>query len=236
MNREQVLQVLSILKAAYPHSFQNLGKRDVDALVTLWERQFADEDPQMVSAAVDSLIATRTVGYSPNPGEVKAELHRLRNQDELSVDDAWAELTKACRNGLYGYREEFEKLSPMTQQVVCVPEEIRNLAMVDEDVFQTVIFSNFRKSYMAAQERAKHESMLPANVREMVSGVADQMSIEQPKPPTLMPAKLDPMIRAVKPVQLEPQAREPVYQPPDPEEWERRRASALELVNQKEPN
>lgn len=236
MNREEVLQALSILKAAYPHSFQKLGKRDADALVALWERQFAEEDPQAVGAAIDSLIATRTVGYSPTIGEIKEQLHRLRNQDQLSEAEAWAQVTQACSNGLYGYREEFEKLSPLVQETVGAPEVIRDWARESVDVFQSVIASNFRKSYAAAKERAKHASMLPANVREILNDVADHLSIEQPKPPALMPAKLDPMIRAVKPVQLEPQAREPVYQPPDPEEWERRRAAALELMNQKEPN
>ena len=229
MNREQVLQMLSILKAAYPHSFQKLGKRDADSLVALWERQFSEEEPQAVSAAIDSLIATRPVGYSPTIGEIKEQLHRLRNQDQLSEVDAWVMVERACRNGIHHAQEEYDRLPPDVQQAVGGPEQIRAWAMMDTETVNSVVASNFRKSYAAAQERAKHVSMLPANVREMLSGVADQMIIEKPKiAPALMPAKLEPMTKQAKPLpaQQEPE-RAKDYKPPTQDEWERRREAAM---------
>lgn len=233
MNREQVLQMLSILKAAYPHSFQKLGKRDADALVALWERQFSEEDPQAVSDAIDSLIATRTVGYSPTIGEIKEQIHQLRNQDQLSEVDAWALFERACRNGLHHAQEEFDRLPPVVQRATGGPEQIKACAGMDSKTVNSVIASNFRKSYAAAQEREKHDAMLPANVREMLSDVSERLSIEPPKAPALMPAKLEPITRAAQPPQAERPKREPVYRPPDPEEFERRRTAAMELLKQK---
>lgn len=238
MNREQVLQMLSILKAAYPHSFQKLGMRDADALVALWERQFAEEDPQAVSAAIDSLIATRTVGFSPTIGEIKEQLYRLRNQEQLSVDDAWASVEHACRNGLYHAQEEFDKLRPAVQCAVGGPEQIKAWARIDPETLNSVIASNFRKSYAAAQERAKHAAALPANVREMLSAVSEHLIIERPEAPALMPAKLEPMRQADLPKQAAQPRKTTTYHPPTPEEWEKRRSAAMELLRhngQKEP-
>ena len=228
MSREEVLQMLSILKAAYPHSFQKLGKRDAESLANLWERQFADEDPRAVSAAIDSLIATRTVGYSPTIGEIKEQLHRLRNQDQLSEVDAWVLVERACRNGLHHAQEEFDKLPPDVQAAVGGPEQLTAWARMDSETVNSVIASNFRKSYATAQERAKHNAMLPPNVRAMLSEVADQMSIDQPKAPALIPAKLEPMKRqAILPPAEPTPERVSEYKPPAPDEWERRRKEAL---------
>jgi len=231
MSREEVLQMLSILKAAYPHSFQKLGKRDAESLANLWERQFADEDPRAVSAAIDSLIATRTVGYSPTIGEIKEQLHRLRNQDQLSEVDAWVLVERACRNGLHHAQEEFDKLPPDVQAAVGGPEQLTAWARMDSETVNSVIASNFRKSYTTAQERAKHNAMLPPNVREMLSGVADQMRIEKPKAaPALMPTKLEPMKRQT--AALPEPARVEEYKPKDPEDFERRREAAMrQLIN-----
>lgn len=221
--------MLSILKAAYPHSFQKMGKRDAETMTALWERQFAEEDPLAVSAAIDSLIATRTVGYSPTIGEIKEQLHRIRNQHQLSEVDAWVLVERACRNGIHHAREEYDRLPPDVQQAVGGPEQIRAWAMMDSETVNSVVASNFRKSYAAAQERAKHVSMLPADVREMLSGIANQMMIEKPETaPALMPAKLEPMTKQAKtlPAQQEPErARD--YKPPTQDEWERRREAAM---------
>ena len=97
MTREETLQVLSILKAAYPHSYRNMTRLDAEAAVNLWHRQFENEDAAAVSMAVDALIATRKEGYSPTVGEVKEQLHRVRTEDSLLSDaEAWGLVEKAC--------------------------------------------------------------------------------------------------------------------------------------------
>lgn len=231
MNREQVIQILSTLKAAFPHSFQKMCRSDVEAMINLWLRQFANEDAKIMSAAVDSLIATRTVGYSPTVGEIKEQIHRLRVGEQPSEADAWALVERACRNGLYHSEEEFERLPPEVQRAVGSPEQLRAWAQMDSETVNSVIASNFRKSYAAAQERAKHAAALPANVREMLSAVSEHLIMEQSEAPVLMPAKLEPMKRAAIPIQLAQSKKVPTYHPPGPEEWEKRRSTALERMN-----
>ena len=177
MTREDTVKLLSLLKAAYPHSFKDMTKADAEAMLILWQRMFAGDDPALVSAAVDALISSRTVGYSPTPGEVKEQMQRLRKTNELDELSAWALVSKACRNGLYGYREEFAKLPQEVQDAVGAAEQLRAWAMMDTDTVESVVASNFQRNYRASRERQKELEKLPTNVREMLAGLADQLMI-----------------------------------------------------------
>ena len=179
MNNSEIKQILSILRAAYPHSFKDLTRADAETMIALWERQFAEEDARTVTAAVESLISCRTAGYTPTIGEVKEQIHKLRTTEELDAASAWAMVAKACRNGIYGYRKEFEKLPPMVQAAVGAPEQLREWAMMDAEVVQSVIASNFQKTYRITQQRQKELTMLPAEVRRMITGTADRLALNE---------------------------------------------------------
>ncbi len=169
MDKTETLKILSVLKAAYPHSYKGMSQRDADAMVNLWAVMFANEPYEAVNAAVYALISTRTVGYSPTVGEVKEKLQSLRNVAALSEQDAWALVSKACSNGLYGYKKEFERLPPEVQKAVGAPEQLKEWAQVDVETFQTVIASNFMRTYRANAARQKELAMLPLEVRQIVA-------------------------------------------------------------------
>lgn len=181
MNTDETLAVLAVLKAAYPHSFKGMKEADGWAMVNLWQMQFADVPAQEVTAAVNALIATRTAGYSPTIGEVKVKLHSLRSVECLSEQEAWSLVSKACRNGLYGYKQEFEKLPPEVQRAVGAPEQLREWAGMDADTVQSVVASNFMRNYRTTQARQKEVAMLPESVREMIGGIAEGMKMLPPE-------------------------------------------------------
>jgi hypothetical protein len=172
MSREEVLAALAVLKAAFPHSFKGMKEADAYALVNLWCRQFEKDDASLVNAALEALISTRTAGYTPTIGEVKAQMQRLQIPNEPTENEAWALVAKACTNGIYGYEKEFKKLPEVVQQAVGRPEQLREWAMVDTETLQTVIASNFMRSYRAAAERRKEYAMLPESVRWLHAGQA----------------------------------------------------------------
>ena len=95
-------------------------------------------------------------------------------------------MAKACSNGIYGYREEFDKLPPTLQKAVGTPQTLHDWAVVDSADFQTVIQSNFLRSYRAALEAQKEIDKYPPKLREMIRAAG---AIEQketvPELPTL---------------------------------------------------
>ena len=177
MTKQEVNEMLAILKAAYPHSFKDMTKADAQAMLNLWARMFEADSRMEVSAAVDALIASRTVGYSPTIGEIKEQMQRLRKHDDLDESAAWALVSKACQNGLYGYREEFAKLPPDVQAAVGQPEQLKQWAMMDADTVESVVASNFQRNYRTRQNRKKEQEKLPPSVREMLSGVSERIAL-----------------------------------------------------------
>lgn len=234
MTKQDTAKVLAILKAVYPHSFKDMTERDTATLLNLWQRIFAEDDASEVSAAVDALIASRTTGFSPTPGEVKEQLYKLKTVDKFDDISAWALVSKACQNGLYGYKTEFEKLPEAVQKAVGAPEQLKAWAMMDADTVESVVASNFMKNYRAIQQREKDLAMLPPSVKDLLADtaekmkLADQKQIEAPKKEKLLPLPLEPMITAhheeQKPVPTD-------YKTPDEDTWEKRREQAMQKLN-----
>lgn len=177
MTREETTEILAVLKAAYPDSFKTLQMRDGLAMIELWQTMFADEPYDAVKAAVMALIATRKVGYSPTVGEVKEHLQSLRETARFSEQEAWSMVSKACRNGLYGYREEFAKLPPEVQSAVGAPEQLRTWAAMDTETLESVVASNFMRSFRGTSARRREFEMLPGEIQKLISGIANNMKM-----------------------------------------------------------
>lgn len=177
MSIEETLMILAVLKAAYPHAFKGMTRKDGEAMAHLWQRQFEAETYIEVDAAVNALISTRTAGYSPTIGEVKEQIQRIRKNNDLDELAAWALVSKACCNGIYGYREEFAKLPPDVQRAVGTPEQLKEWAQMDVETVQSVVASNFQRSYRTTVARRKDFDKLPASVQDVVKQISGNMKM-----------------------------------------------------------
>lgn len=170
MTTEEIRTVLAVLKTAYPSSFKDLSDNDVRETVKLWKVMFEHEDVALVNAAVVALISSRTVGYTPAIGEICQKLRELKAPDFMNDQDAWSLVSRACRNGFYGYQEEFDRLPPDVQKAVGRPEQLHEWALIDSDTLETVVSSNFRKTYKTVLQRKEDLLRIPDSVRERLYG------------------------------------------------------------------
>ena len=177
MNKKETAALMAVLQASYPGFYKDFEENERAAIVNLWHEMFAEDSYGEVSAAVKALISTRVEGYPPTIGAVKDKLAMLKNVGSLDEDAAWALVSKACANGIYGYRKEFDKLPEEVRDVVGAAEVIREWAMMDVETFQSVIASNFKKSYRAKAVKRRQMDMLPGDIRRSISAVADRMKM-----------------------------------------------------------
>lgn len=177
MDRQQTGTILSVLKAAYPHAFRDMSRTDGEAMLNLWTMMFTEESYEEVNAAVGALISTRKEGYSPTIGEVKEQIRKLHNRNDLDDSAAWVLVSRACRNSSYHSREEFAKLPPDVQRAVGSPEQLKQWAAMDAETVESVVASNFKRSYRVQAERAAEVSKLPPQIRQMIGGYADSMKM-----------------------------------------------------------
>ncbi len=179
MNRAEAAKILAVLRVSYPHSFKNFSAEDVNAAVNLWAEMFAEDSYEAVSVAVKAMIATRQEGYSPTIGEVKESLRKVRKQEVLDESAAWALVSKACENGFYGYKKEFEKLPPPVQRAVGHAEQLREWAKMDSSTFQSVVGSNFKRTYKTMCERQRQEELMPESIKQLLGKVAGENGLLQ---------------------------------------------------------
>lgn len=178
MNRNDVIALMAVLKTAYPSYYKQVSRDEALAAINLWSEMFADDDPAIVSAATKALIASRTEGFPPTIGAVKAKMHDIANPDAMTEDEAWRIIAKALRNGIYGSREEFDKLPAELRKIVHDPAQLKEWAKMDEETVQSVVVSNFRRSYRVTATRRKELDMLPQDVRAAISSTVGRMRLE----------------------------------------------------------
>ena len=166
MNTRETQGILAMIKAAYPNFYRDMPRADLVAAVNLWQKQFSEYNVSVVKTALHALIATRKEGYPPTIGAVKEQIAKLTAPQQLSEAEAWALVSRAARNGTYGYQQEFEKLPPEIQRVVGRAEQLRAWAMMEADEVESVVASNFMRAFRTAAAREREELLLPQVVRE----------------------------------------------------------------------
>lgn len=176
MNKKDIKGLLALLQTEYPQSFNSLTEKQMDAKVNLWAEMLADYDGMIVMAAVKTLMSERRE-FAPTIGEIQTRVREITSANDMSEGEAWSLVSKACANGLYGYKEEYAKLPPEIQRAVGSAEQLREWAIVDTETLQSVIASNFMRSYKVAKKREAFMASLPEGVREMLTEAAGKLAL-----------------------------------------------------------
>lgn len=173
MDREETLEIMAVLQAAYPAYYRGQGEEDAKAAVNLWHKMFADDPYPVVSAAVEAHIASDTKGYPPHIGAIRDKITKLTQPEELSEMEAWAMVRKALSNSGYHAQQEFDKLPEVLQRVVGSPSMLHQWALMDNSDVETVVQSNFMRSYKVRAASAKEYLALPAEVKAFMRQIAE---------------------------------------------------------------
>ena len=177
MDRDNVIKMLGILKMAYPNAYKDITKDDANAIIALYQRQFAGYDEKLVMVAVEELIGTNT--FPPTIADIKQKIYNLTNQETLPTD-LWASLKKAISNSAYNSVEEFEKLPAECKMFVKNPSQLKELSQNNSEINNTVVKGQFFKQIEIIQSRIKEEKqMLPETrrIREMALSVGQDVNL-----------------------------------------------------------
>ena len=169
MNYEETLAIMGVLKAAYPQYYRDMKRSDAESVVSLWAEMFKDEPVNVVAVAVKAYIASDTNGFPPHIGAIKNEIAKIKAPKSMTEQEAWLLVKNATRNGLYGSAEEFEKLPPICKKLVGSPSQLREWATMDSDTLNSVVASNFQRSYKVMEKREKERLALPSDVRDIMA-------------------------------------------------------------------
>lgn len=177
MTLQETATIMDILTAAYPHFYGGKNAPDVRSTLSLWASVFADDDVRLVAAAVKAIIVADTREFPPTIAHVKEQMRKMIQSEAMTEAEAWFLISQATKNGIYGSKEEFEKLPPQLQKLVGSAEQLRVWAMMDSDTLHSVVSSNFQRSYKVIVQREQMEAKLPRDVLRLVSGMSERMAL-----------------------------------------------------------
>lgn len=179
MNITETMQIMAVLELAYPQFYAKKTNEEKKNAVKLWTEMFADEPGEVVAMAVKALIKTRVSDWPPSIGAINEKIMQITQPKEMTELEAWESVAKAIRNSAYNSGEEFAKLPEVVQRLVGTPAQLREWAVMDSDTINSVVASNFQRSYKA---RAKHEReylALPTAVKGFMNALADKMDMQK---------------------------------------------------------
>lgn len=164
MTREQVGKLLMTIQAYYP----NYNPPDKEITLNAWYIMLAEYPEELVLQALRACIATNTSGFAPDIGQIMSKIQTISQPQELDGMTAWGLVSKALRNGAYGAVEEFNKLPPLVRQAVGMPGNLKNWATADYQTIETVIQSNFLRTYETVVKRANEIKRMPDNIKSLI--------------------------------------------------------------------
>ena len=179
MTATQVAEIMDILHAAYPAFYRTTTERDDKMAVKLWASMFADDNPALVVSAVKALIACDTKGYPPHIGAVKDYMGKLTQPDEMTGQEAWSIIHKAICNSGYDSAKEYAKLPTVLQRLVGSANQLRDWSMMDSDTVNSVVASNFMKSYRDKSRQEREYLALPQDVKSAIGQITERMTMPQ---------------------------------------------------------
>lgn len=168
MTREDTIKILSVLRGAYPAFYRDITKQEAESTIALWESMFDEEPYEIVAAAVKAFISGDGKGFPPAIGQIKERIRQITQPEGMTELEAWRYVSKALRNSTYGSKEEFAKLPHEVQAVVHDPGQLRQWALAQTDEVESVIASNFMRSFRAKQKAAKEYMALPTSVKQLM--------------------------------------------------------------------
>lgn len=185
MTKKEMAEIITIMQSNYPDDFRGMSDKAMNAKINLWFMQFRDDEYMEVLAAVMAHIATDTNRFMPPVGVIKAKLTEIRLPEEMTPQEAWALVDKATRNSTWNSGEEFAKLPPVVQRLVGSPMQLQEWAAMDTSTLQSVVASNFQRSYKVRAAKEREFLALPSAVQQTMTQIADRMKMpELPTAPT----------------------------------------------------
>lgn len=179
MNREETKEILKVLRVGYPNFYKELKKSEADEIIDLWSAMFAAEPVIVVIEAVKSLMCT--LKFPPTIADVKEKIALITQPQTMTEMESWGLVQKAICNSNYHAQEHFDNLPTLIKKIIGSPNQLREWAVMEAETVNSVVQSNFMRSYKAVSAQEKEMSMLPESTKQMIAGLADKMALTDGK-------------------------------------------------------
>jgi len=177
MNIQETTAILRILKLTYPQFYKGMSLSDATETIELWTMMFENDNAKIVTEAVKSMIVT--LKYPPTIADIKEKISIIMDPDTMSELEAWGKVRSAI--SYYNAKDNFDKLEPFLQKLVGSANQLREWGMMDAEIINSVIQSNFMRSYKFKLKQDKEYKALPSSTKNLISELSEKMKMLENK-------------------------------------------------------
>lgn len=175
MTKKETAQILAILKEYYPRDFTST---DLQTKVEAWYLVLKDYEYVVAQNAVIAFVTSDLQGFMPSVGQIIDKIKQISSPEkELTEAEAWAKVYKAICNSAYNSKEEFAKLPDAIQRAVGNPDVLKSWSLLTVDEVNTVIQSNFMRSYKSANTQQKQYDALPNATKDFTKQLSEKFNM-----------------------------------------------------------
>lgn len=143
MNRDDAKKVLFILEDNYPSTYRNMITEQKIRQIDNYLEFFEEYDTPIIVVALKNYIKSNQ--YPPTIAGLQEQLDLITGKNDTDAE-LFALIEKACKNGYYGHKEEFEKLPKECQRWLGSSETLKSFAQMPEKDIASVVRGEFLKS------------------------------------------------------------------------------------------
>lgn len=186
MNDVEATQIIAMLETNW-QPFKNTS-----AAIKLWASAFAEDPYELVNTAVMAMIQTDSSEFRPNVAKVRRKMHDIVYGERMSETEAWLTIKNSLPEAqegpetLKGAKSAWQKLPEDVQKLV-TPRQLLDWNSVESSTLDTVIQSNFMRSYRDVSDRRYSKEALPKNTLKTIGAIrqATGLYIDPEKKPEL---------------------------------------------------
>lgn len=175
MTVEETKKLLVTINALYP----NWKVENPEATTQAWSWALADYPADGVNGALQIYLKTDNTGFAPSVSQLIGAMHKPTENDQLSEGEAWAMVKRAIQDGNYHAAERFDELPPLVQRAVGGVGMIRQWAQTDSDEVNTIVMSNFQRTYRAILSKQDFNNKVPPQISDLVKGITEKVTGER---------------------------------------------------------
>lgn len=170
MERNEFSILVKAMKAVYSDPKFIADKDAFD----VWYELLKDIPYEVCQASIHKYMSINK--FAPTIADIRGYATELMSPQMLNEGEAWALVYKAICNSGYKAREEFEKLPEECQRAVGNPAILKEWALLNINEVNTVIQSNFMRSYKVECKRTQEYAKLPQNTKNVIARITGEVT------------------------------------------------------------
>ena len=169
MTKSETIIILTLLSSNY-ESFERRLIKDKDNMINLWFTMLKDIEFINIENAIKKHIVNSP--YPPTIHDIRTKAFEI---NETTSIEAWEEAFQMISNGLYMREEQFEQASPIVKKFFGSVKQLKEIAMIESDIINTVTKGQFLKQYEVLKTRTKEEIVMLPEIKDMVKLLSEKM-------------------------------------------------------------